>query len=115
MAEFEDLFQDLVNKFHEKIKAEADFKSKFEGEEITAEMDIQGDDKYHFHLKDCGIVDYGVGPYDDKDVYVTMTLETFEKLQSNELNPMKAFMQKKITFKGSMKHLLLMKSVLMGE
>jgi putative sterol carrier protein len=76
---------------------------------------ITDENRYKFHLKDAKIIDFGIGDYAEKDVTVSMSNETFKKMQTGDLSPMKAFMTKKIQFEGSMSHLLMMRGVLTGE
>lgn len=112
MSDVEDTFKELIEQFHQKMNEDADAKGKLAGKEVTMVVEITDEQKYKFHLKEAEIVEFGVGEYEEPDVRLFMEIATFKKLQSQELSPMRAFMEKKVTFKGSMSHLLLMRGVL---
>ena len=115
MTEIEAVFKELIDQFHEKMEEDKDAKEKLMGKEARMVVIITDENRYKFHLKDAKIIDFGVGDYADKDVTISMSHETFKKMQTGELSPMKAFMTKKIQFEGSMSHLLMMRGVLTGE
>ena len=115
MSEIEAVFKDLIEQFHEKMKEDKSARDKLAGKEVRMVVIITDENRYKFHLKDGEIIDFGVGDYADKDVTVSMAKETFTKMQTGDLSPMRAFMTKKIQFEGSMSHMLLMRGVLTGE
>jgi len=108
----EETLNGLVDQFHKKMEEDEEARKKISTKEIRMVFKVEGDNTYHFHLKDAKIIDFGIGEYDTQDIYVTTDKETFEKLQNKEMSPMKAFMTKKITFEGSMADLLYMRDVL---
>lgn len=98
-------------KFNERAKSDPKFQATLTDMERWIQLDIDGDQTYHFHLKDNHIDSVRDGPCPEPQVVVTSDKPTMLGIFSGEVSPMRAYMGKKIRFKATLMDLLVLRKL----
>ncbi len=100
-----------VLKFNERAKSDVKFQETLKDMTRWIQLDVAGDQTYHFHLKDYAIDGVRDGPCQDPEVVVTSDKATMLGIFAGEVSPMRAYMGKKIRFKATLTDLLVLRKL----
>lgn len=101
----QEIFQGYVDKFNAKVDADPSLKDELASYDLKVYMVITDENTYRMHLKDSAIGDFGMGPgdYSEPDIQISMDMATLEGINNGSVNPMMAYMNKKLVLeKGSL-------------
>ena len=108
----EEKLQQMIDKFNERIEKDEKMKKNLEGINRKIMLVIKDGETYNFELKDLKLSPLAKGEIDDADVVITTDTETMTGLLDGTIKPMKAYATKKISFKASVRDMLLLKKLL---
>lgn len=100
--------EEIIEKANERIEADPKLREEIAHLEKTFSLDL-GTEVYSVKVKDSKIYDFEPVLTEDADVLVTSKPEHIEALMDGELRPMRAYITKKIQFKGKISDLLFLK------
>jgi len=104
---------DLVDKYNKRLETDKELRERMKGVNKRIVLEITGDNTYHIIVANGTVIEFGQGDSDPKDLTVTMDKATYERLHNKETSPFQAYADKKISFKGNLADLLVMKGILM--
>ena len=108
----EDKLQEMIDKFNNRIEKDEKLRKNLEGIERKIMLIITDGDTYNFELRDLKLSPLSKGEIPDADVTITTDTETMTGLLDGTIKPMKAYATKKISFKASVRDMLLLKKLL---
>ena len=101
----------IVEEANKRIEGGPKLKKEIAHLEKTFSLDL-GEEVYSVKIKDSKIYDFEPVLTEDADVIVTSKPEHIEALIDGELRPMRAYITKKVQFKGKINDLLFLKKFL---
>lgn len=98
-------------KFNEKARTDPKMTETLKDMSRIIQLDVDGDQSYHFVLKDYRIDGVKDGPTHNPEVLVSTDKATLLGIFSGDVSPMRAYMTKKIKFKATLMDLLVLKKL----
>ncbi|MCL4325315.1 MAG: SCP2 sterol-binding domain-containing protein [Candidatus Thermoplasmatota archaeon] len=108
MIPFEELMNNLVQKFNDKVKNSKELREQIDGINKFI-MIITDKSSYIGNLKDSMLSNFTTGKIENPDITLTADEETFISLINREIGPMKAIVTKKLKIDANFEDLLLLK------
>jgi len=102
----EQFLKEMIEKFNAKAAAEPAFEKEMQGMKKVVQIDVTDGEKYFFTLENARIGPMSKGTVSNPDIAVAGSTETFMKLKSGELRPMKAYALRKLQVKGTLEDIL---------
>lgn len=106
MGELEDLLNQNIEKFRNKIAEDEKVQKELEGITRRINIDVIDEEGFSFVLDEKDVKDFKHGKLDDADVRVTATEEDFIALLKGELKPMRAWATKRLKVKASLEDIM---------
>ena len=100
-----------VADFNQRAKTDPKMIETLKDMDRLIQLDVEGDQVYHFHLKDSHIDGVKDGPTANPQVLVSTDKQTLLGIFSGETSAMKAYMTKRIKFKATLMDLLVLKKL----
>ncbi len=101
---------ELVEKFNKRMEEDEKLRNGIGDLERKIIINFKDNGKYFLKLEN-GSLNF-VDPFDKGDIEVEMTMETFEKILSKEMDALSAYITKKILVKASLSDKLLLSDLL---
>jgi len=110
----EELLKTVIDQLNERLQNDEKLRESIKDKRRTVEIVITDDDTYNFLLEDAEAKNFGQGSLDDPDVKITTDSATLQGIIKEEINPLKAYVTKKLQVKASLMDLLTIKTMLGG-
>ncbi|UCE81369.1 MAG: SCP2 sterol-binding domain-containing protein [Methanobacteriota archaeon] len=105
----EELLREAIDRFNAKVAENHELAKELEGVSKLIQVELEGDDWYHFKLENGAVNALNKGGVENPDIRIITSADTLRRLWSRELRVMKALVTKKLQVKGSMEDLLRLK------
>jgi putative sterol carrier protein len=110
----EDLLKDAINELNERLKNDVKVQEAIKDKRRTVEIEIADSDTFNFLIDAGEVKNFQVGPIEKPDIKIITDGPTLLGILNKEINPLKAYVSKKIQVKASLMDLLTIKNVLGG-
>jgi putative sterol carrier protein len=98
-----EIFNDILNKFNERIKSDEKLQKEMEGIERKIQIEITDAGNYYTILKDKQVTELQNGIIENPDIVITSDSATIKGLINKEISPIKAFLvTKQLKIKASL-------------
>ncbi|MEL9998701.1 MAG: SCP2 sterol-binding domain-containing protein [Thermoplasmata archaeon] len=101
---------ELVDKFNKRVNVDKKLRDEIFDLDRKIVLNFKDDGKYYLHLEN-GSLNF-IEPIDDPDIVVEMSVETFNKILSKEIDALSAYITRKIVVKASLSDKLLLSELL---
>ncbi|MEM4312943.1 MAG: SCP2 sterol-binding domain-containing protein [Thermoplasmata archaeon] len=101
---------ELVDKFNKRVNVDKKLRDEIFDLDRKIVLNFKDDGKYYLHLEN-GSLNF-IEPIDDPDIVVEMSVETFSKILSKEIDALSAYITRKIVVKASLSDKLLLSELL---
>ena len=108
----EETLRNLVDEMNERLKKDPKMQESLKDKRRTVEIEITDDQSYNFLFDGSEVKDFTVGSLEEADIKITTDKETLTGILNQEINPMKAYVSKKLKVKASLMDLLAVKNLL---
>ena len=102
----EQFLKEMIDKFNAKAAADPAFEKELQGLRKVVQVEVTDGEKYHFTLENARIGSMSKGTTENPDIAIIGSTETYMKLKSGELRPMKAYALRKLQIKGTLEDIL---------
>ena len=101
---------ELVDKFNKRVNVDKKLRNEIFDLDRKIVLNFKDNGKYYLHLEN-GSLNF-IEPIDDPDIVVEMSVETFNKILSKEIDALSAYITRKIVVKASLSDKLLLSELL---
>jgi putative sterol carrier protein len=108
----EEILRNLVNELNDRLKTDTKLQESLKDKKRTVQIELTDKESYNFLFEDCEVKNFNVGTVDKPDIKIITDSETLTGILNQEINPMKAYVSKKLKVKASLMDLLTVKSLL---
>ena len=107
----EEVLRDVINQFNEKIKNDEKLQESMKDKTRTIEIELTDNDTYNFLLENGEVKNFATGGLEKSDIKIITDSETLSGIIKEEINPLKAYVSKKLQVKASLMDLLTIKNL----
>lgn len=108
----EEVLRDIINQFNDRVKNDEKLKESMKDKTRTVEIVITDDNTFNFLLDRGEITKFTTGTLEKPDIKIITDKATLTGIINEEINPLKAYVSKKLQVKASLMDLLTIKSLL---
>ena len=102
----EQFIRDMIDKLNAKAASDPAFEKELMGIRKVVQVEVTDGEKYHFTLENARVGPMSKGAIENPDITIIGSTETYMKLKSGELRPMKAYALRKLQVKGTLEDIL---------
>lgn len=106
MTLVEEYLRQAADMFNKKAEEDPKLRAELQGIRRTVEIDVTDGDSWIFILDNCRVDGIQKGKFDNPDIRVAASKETFDQLRTGELRPMKALALKKLRVNAKLEDML---------
>lgn len=110
--QLEEKLRDMINQLNERLKTDEKLKETLKEKKRFVEIEITDNNTYNFLLENAEVKDFSTGSIEKPDIKITTDTATLTGILNEEINPLKAYVTKKLKVKASLMDLLTIKNLL---